>query len=226
MHARSSPTARRRVWAQSSMRTDCRCTFSALPTVTSICASTASTTRRTITISTRHRRATWCTTTTRSRMVRSSSGRSWRCGRDSREMLTQAGVPDLAASVDTQAVAAIIPAVEAEARRMSAIGHPVSVGLTLGCQPAAPPGTGTVSVSRPDRNKVPPRSPVKLIVGDDFAAVDEEVLDAAGLGIQAARRAPEDRCGPVPVRCRCGRDRTRRGRRSTPRPLVRGARRP
>jgi hypothetical protein len=34
----------------------------------------------------------------------------------------------LADRVDTDAVAAVMPAVEAEARRMLAIGHPVPVG--------------------------------------------------------------------------------------------------
>jgi hypothetical protein len=45
-----------------------------------------------------------------------------------REMLTHAGVADLARTVDQRAVDEILPAVEAEARRMLAIGHPVAVG--------------------------------------------------------------------------------------------------
>jgi hypothetical protein len=45
-----------------------------------------------------------------------------------REMLTHAGAGSLAEAVDTSAVAAVMPAVEAEARRMLAIGHPIAVG--------------------------------------------------------------------------------------------------
>jgi hypothetical protein len=43
-------------------------------------------------------------------------------------MLAHAGATELAASLDVQAVTEVMPAVEAEARRMLAIGHPVSVG--------------------------------------------------------------------------------------------------
>jgi hypothetical protein len=42
-------------------------------------------------------------------------------------MLTQAGATELGASLDHAAVAEIMPAVAAEARRMVAIGHPVAV---------------------------------------------------------------------------------------------------
>ena len=48
------------------------------------------------------------------------------------EMLTHAGAVDLAGTVDMQAVADVLPAVEAEARRMLAIGHPVAVGASAG----------------------------------------------------------------------------------------------
>jgi hypothetical protein len=44
-----------------------------------------------------------------------------------REMLSHAGAAALADSVDPRSVAEILPAVEAEAHRMLAIGHPVSV---------------------------------------------------------------------------------------------------
>ena len=44
------------------------------------------------------------------------------------EMLTHAGVGDLAATVDQRAIDEVLPAVEAEARRMLSIGHPVAVG--------------------------------------------------------------------------------------------------
>jgi hypothetical protein len=44
------------------------------------------------------------------------------------EMLRHAGARPLADEVDEAAVAAVMPAVEAEARRMLAIGHPVPVG--------------------------------------------------------------------------------------------------
>ena len=43
-------------------------------------------------------------------------------------MLTHAGAIELANSLDMEAVAEVMPAVEAEARRMLAIGHPVAVG--------------------------------------------------------------------------------------------------
>ena len=43
------------------------------------------------------------------------------------EMLTHAGVGDLAATVDQRAIDEVLPAVEAEARRMLSIGHPVAV---------------------------------------------------------------------------------------------------
>ncbi|MEO8694642.1 MAG: hypothetical protein ABI658_14050 [Acidimicrobiales bacterium] len=43
-------------------------------------------------------------------------------------MLTHAGATELAESLDPAAVAEVIPAVAAEARRMLAIGHPVAVG--------------------------------------------------------------------------------------------------
>ena len=43
-------------------------------------------------------------------------------------MLTHAGATELAASLDHDAVAEVMPAVAAEARRMVAIGHPVAVG--------------------------------------------------------------------------------------------------
>ena len=45
-----------------------------------------------------------------------------------REMLTHAGASALASAVDMSSVAALMPEVEAEARRMLAIGHPVAVG--------------------------------------------------------------------------------------------------
>ena len=45
-----------------------------------------------------------------------------------REMLTHAGAGAVADAVDMGRVAAVMPAVEAEARRMLAIGHPVPVG--------------------------------------------------------------------------------------------------
>jgi hypothetical protein len=44
------------------------------------------------------------------------------------EMLEHAGAVDLAPTIDMRAVDAVLPMVEAEARRMVAIGHPVSVG--------------------------------------------------------------------------------------------------
>ena len=43
------------------------------------------------------------------------------------EMLTHAGATEIAAALDVVALADVLPAVEAEARRMLAIGHPVSV---------------------------------------------------------------------------------------------------
>ena len=43
-------------------------------------------------------------------------------------MLEHAGATELAAALDVDTVAAVMPAVEAEARRMLAIGHPVAVG--------------------------------------------------------------------------------------------------
>jgi hypothetical protein len=44
------------------------------------------------------------------------------------EMLTHAGAPQRAATVDPRVVDEVLPAVETEARRMLAIGHPVAVG--------------------------------------------------------------------------------------------------
>ena len=44
------------------------------------------------------------------------------------EMLQHAGAPDDVRAFDRAAVAAVMPAVEAEARRMLAIGHPVAIG--------------------------------------------------------------------------------------------------
>jgi hypothetical protein len=43
-------------------------------------------------------------------------------------MLSHAGAIELANSLDVDAVTEVMPAVEAEARRMLAIGHPVAVG--------------------------------------------------------------------------------------------------
>ena len=43
-------------------------------------------------------------------------------------MLQHAGAPDAVVAFDTGALADAMPAVEAEARRMLAIGHPVPVG--------------------------------------------------------------------------------------------------
>jgi hypothetical protein len=43
-------------------------------------------------------------------------------------MLGHAGAVELAASLDADLVAAVMPTVEAEARRMLAIGHPIPVG--------------------------------------------------------------------------------------------------
>ena len=44
------------------------------------------------------------------------------------EMLRHAGAPDDVVAFDAGALAGVMPAVEAEARRMLAIGHPVAVG--------------------------------------------------------------------------------------------------
>jgi hypothetical protein len=44
------------------------------------------------------------------------------------EMLQHAGAPDDVRAFDRATVAAVMPAVEAEARRMLAIGHPVAIG--------------------------------------------------------------------------------------------------